>query len=61
MALYLCVTTAFADFNKGDQITDPAQVAEYAESHAAHVVKVMGEDPPAAKPAKASASAADPA
>lgn len=54
--LILRVTQPFADFAKGDEITDADDVATYSESHAAHVVRVMVDDPePEApvKPAKA--------
>lgn len=45
--LALIVTNAFADFAKGEQITDPALIAELKDStNAANVVQVNLPDAP---------------
>lgn len=48
----LVVTEPFADFQKGDEITDPALVAQHRAEHPNHVVAVLAPDAPA-KPDKA--------
>lgn len=51
--LALVVTNAFADYQRGDQITDPEKVAELRDSHnAANVVAVNLPDEAAAEAAK---------
>ncbi len=47
MAIKLVVTTQFADFKVGQEITDAATVARFAASHPSFVVKVAAVDPPA--------------
>jgi NADPH-dependent curcumin reductase CurA len=51
MALQLVVTSPFAGFQIGDQISDAKLVAEYAASHPDFVVKVQAPDPQPAKTA----------
>ena len=49
MRTILVVTNDFADFKRGDQITDPAQIAKLIESgNVSNVVPVnLPEEPPA--------------
>ena len=52
--LALTVTAAFADYQRGDQITDPDQIeAIKASANAASVVQVILPDPPAPAPSPA--------
>lgn len=53
MAIHLVVTIPFADYQKGDKITDAKVVADVLDSpQAPHVVKVAAPDiPVATKPA----------
>ncbi len=53
MAIKLVVTSLFADFKVGQEISDPALVARYAASHPSFVVKVTAVDPPAVTAAPA--------
>lgn len=46
MAINLTVTSPFAGYEIGNQITDPDLVAKYANSHPNFVVKVIADDPP---------------
>lgn len=44
MKTVLVVTTPFADYAKGDHITDPAEMDRVQEHHHAHVVRAHLED-----------------
>ncbi len=56
MALHLIVTADFADFKRGDCITDPDKVAEIRDSHnAARVVPINAPDDKPAAPAPSAA------
>lgn len=50
MAINLTVTSPFAGYEIGNQITDPDLVAKYANSHPNFVVKVEVPDAPASQP-----------
>ncbi len=59
MAIALVVTQPFADYAKGDQITDPKTVAAILDGHSHRVVKTNVPDPaPVAQTTDASAPAA---
>jgi len=47
MAIALVVTQPFADYAKGDRITDPATVQRLLDEHHTRVVKVADPDAPA--------------
>lgn len=54
MAQYLIVTNPFGDYQRGDQISDPATIAEIRASHnAANVVPITAPAEPAADAAPA--------
>lgn len=53
MKTHLVVTQPFADYAKGEHITDPEKMAHALEHHHAHVVRVASEDAKAVKPPKA--------
>lgn len=48
MAKVLVVVRDFADYKKGERITDPDKVAELAVTHEHHVRAVMEPDAPEA-------------
>ena len=52
MAIKLVVTNPFKSFQIGDEITDPAQVTEFLDTHPAHVVKVAASDPAPVAPSR---------
>lgn len=54
MAVQLVVKHPFADYEVGDHITDPAEVAKWGASHPAYVVrKALPDEAPAPPPAPA--------
>ncbi len=57
--LALTVTADFADYKRGDHITDAEKIAAIKESaNVANVVQVVLPDPPPAAPAQAPAATA---
>lgn len=46
MAIHLIVSQPFADYARGDRITDPALVQKLLLDNAHRVVKINADDPP---------------